>query len=174
MMSVRDKNMSQEDALALLETFKTAVESNDTDAINQVCTRLKYETEGTAFSPLVVDTCQSLFIDVKCDSIVLNYQSDDDSPFKVIVRSENSSCSHAYVYVDSEFEGFDDDDMLYLIEMGIKDVDIINPDTGTTIYKGKLDDKFETIMENDRRHGWLIMIGVILFICTCLAVRKRL
>jgi hypothetical protein len=111
-----------------------------------------------------------------CSNISLEYKSasDDLHPSLYITPLTGllGSCNHAYVYVDSDFDGFLDKDIEYLSKKGITDVEIINTVTGEKIYSGRLDSNPMPEVNKDKREGWFILIGVLIFIGMGILVKR--
>jgi len=168
------QQVSQQEALTILEQLKTAVINNDSEVINEVCTVLKQKTANTSFEPIVQSTCDTLFKDMQCTSAVINFTSPNGnsspSDYINLVNNKIGSCKHAFIYVDSDFEGFDDEEVNFISKLGIADVDIINPSNNHTVYSGPLDSNINTKGDEESKSGWMILVGVIIFIAMGLVV----
>jgi hypothetical protein len=157
---------SKEEALVILDKLKTAIERGDEKYISEVCSIINGE-EGK----IDPQACERLLnMTEVCNTITMEYKtaSSDEEPdpskYIHLLEGEVGSCNHAYIYVDPNFEGFLDKDIAYLSQMGINTVDIIDLQSDETNYSGALDVKMESKVNKDKKEGWLILIGVIIFI----------
>jgi hypothetical protein len=168
--------ITPDEALEIMTTLKTAIQNGDEKYVGALCTRLGSDVPG--FEPS--KTCEDLLgMETNCESTLINYvtpESDDSNPEYYInfLKNKTDICNHAYIYVDSEFEGFLDKDVDYLLGKKITTIDIIRQPEGKTIYKGELGNKIETAINKEKREGWFILIGVIIFIAMGILIRSRM
>ncbi len=172
--SYNNNKTSQEQALVILEQLKSAVLNQDTEVIENICNFLKEKTQNTELEPIVKDACNNIFNDIKCTSTILKYTfPTEERPLpeeNISVMSKGiGSCKHAIIYVDDDFDDFSEEEIEYMHKLGIAQIDIINLSTNDKIYSGDLD---EEVQKDDKRDGWLILIGVIIFIGVGLAITK--
>ncbi len=161
------EHASQEEALVILDKLKEAVLNHDSEVINSVCTMLKEKTDNTSYQPIIESTCNNLFKEINCNSIMINFSNPDErnhpSTYMNIIGEQKGKCSSAIVYVDSGFQGFNEQEIRYLSsELNVLNVDIINSTTNEKIYSGVLDEN-----ANSNNHdGWMILIIVVIFVIT--------
>lgn len=174
------KTVSREEALSLLEGFKSAVMAGDKNAIDSVCSLLKEGTSGTDLNSIVNHACDSLFDDNESHNYaILKYTAPigENSIAReniTIIREQSEQSRKAFIYVDNdEFDQFDDSEFHYIASFNIDFIHIINPTTGRRIYSGPLDADFtvNTNTETDKRDGWMILLCVIVLITMGLCVR---
>lgn len=180
--------IDKEQAMEILEGLKDAIENKNSDYINEVCSRLSASSvDGeNACDRFMSDAIIGPQLDEECKYLAFNYTTPEESaifssdPSTYIVAlhndllSDGNACSHAYLYVDSAFEGLLDKDVDYLSEMGIRTIDIINVNSQETIYSGPLTTRTETrLVDKEKREGWFILIGVIIFICVGLMLKRK-
>lgn len=168
--------ISQEQALRILEQLKAAVLNKDIEIINSICTLLKQNTINTNLQSIVEESCNKLFSDTQCTSTIINYTNsaeEQQTPQEniLIINKGFGSCKHAFIYVESDFFDFDDEEVEYIKSLGIVDIDIIDRDTDKTIYSGPIDNSSEA-KNDETRDGWLILIGVIILIGVGLTVTQ--
>ena len=163
---INNMTTTKEEALVLLDKIKVALENKDEKSIAEVCSIIEGR-DGKSDS----NACERLMgLTETCQTITMEYKTADSNSeqtpeqYITLLEGEVGICNHAYIYVDSDFEGFLDRDVVYLSRMGINTIDIINLSNNETTYTGALDAKIESKFNKDKRDGWLILIGVIIFI----------
>jgi hypothetical protein len=172
------KSLPENDALELLEKLKAAVTTKDPNAIDQVCKLLDSRTVGTELNSTVSDACRSMFSEKK-SSVIIRYTTPTnfDIPLtqSIIVTTDGSSTfDHAFIYVDDIFEGFHPKEIEYMVSLGINNCDIINPSTGKVIYTGLLNPDVAKPENIEMKEGWMILIGVIIFIGAGLLIKSKM
>lgn len=171
--------ISPEQALRILEQLKTAVLNKDIEIINSICTILKQNTFNTGLYNIVENTCDTLFKDTACTSTIIKYTfptEDRPNPKEniLVLNDGYGSCKHAIIYVDSDFDYFDDEEINYIKSLNIEQIDIIDEITDNKIYSGFVDENIEIRNDDDTRNGWLILIGVIILIGMGLTISQMM
>jgi hypothetical protein len=168
-------------ALNLLEEFKIAVQYKDKTAIDNVCNFLKRETKDSVLNIPVINACDNLFSNKKCEKTVINYITpltenyDIKDSFLIIQNSDGGNCGQADIYVDEFFNGFSDEELEYISNLHLTYVKIIQTGTNSELYSGLVNSNIQDILgDNSSNDGWIIIIGIILFISMGLLARKSI
>lgn len=171
-------SITEEEARGIMTELKSAIENGDERSINAVCNRLigNDEKEGPQ------DCATFLGIQNVCTSISMQYNTIDSEnnnnpgSYISVMDGKIGNCDHTFMYVDSKFEGFLDQDISFLTGLGINTIDIINLETRESIYSGILVNKVDIDQKanKDKRDGWLILIGVIIFIGMGILIKKQI
>jgi hypothetical protein len=169
---------NQSEVSSILDQIKLAILNKDTEKIENICTFVKTHTDNTNLKNIVNDACDKLYQDVICTSTIIKYTipiEERELPEEniLILNKGVGSCKHAIIYVESEFEDFDDNEIEYLKQLGIREIDIIDTSSDEKIYSGPLVDENDQNKNNDFNEGWLIIIGVIVFIGIGILIAKK-
>ena len=167
---IKEANITKDEAMNIIEELKKAIENKDEKYITTVCERI---------NPGSKNPCTDLlFMGEICSNITLEYKSvpDDFYPDQYIklLSGTFGNCSKAYIYVEENFVGFLEKDIDYLTEKGVKEVEIIITDTGEKIYSGSLNSGIHHEINKEKREGWFILLGILLFIGMGLLLKKYL
>lgn len=168
---IKEANITKEEAMVLIEELKTAIENKDDTYITNVCQRINQGSNNP---------CSDLLnMDEVCSNVTLEYKlrdSDENQPEQYITLLSGvfGKCTKAYIYLEEDFAGFLDKDIDYLSSKGIKDVELIITATGEKIYTGKLDGEIHHDINKEKREGWYILLGILLFIGMGLLLKRHL
>lgn len=177
-VSEQKSSLSQENALSILEELKQAVETKDRKAISTVCSFLKSETNGMQISETVDAACESVMEYKTCKSNTIHYTTPEsytvDLSTIFTFLDDTNSCSHSYIYVDDDFKGFSGREVDYITNLGITHVDIINVISNEKIYSGLVKEDIGKKYTKDEKDGWMILIGVIIFISMGLLMKSTI
>jgi hypothetical protein len=171
-------SITPEEALEIMTSLKVAIQSGDETYVGKICSRLNKDKDDFIDEPS--KNCEDLLsMENTCSSIIINYntpENDESNPdeYIKILNDSISSCGHAYIYVDSSFEAFLDKDIDYLAGKKIETVDIIVNPEGKNIYSGPLNSKIEPVVNKEKREGWFILIGVMIFIALGILLRNKM
>jgi len=168
---IKEANITKEEAVTLIEELKNAIEIKDDKYIINVCKRINPESDNP---------CSDLInMDEVCSNITLEYKlagSDEQTPeqYITLLSGVYGKCSKAYIYIEEDFTGFLEKDIDYLSNKGILDIELIITTTGEKIYVGKLNGEIHNDVNKEKREGWYILLGILLFIGMGLLLKRHL
>lgn len=164
---IKEANITKEEALIIINRLHLAIENKDENYISSICERINPNSDNP---------CSDLFsMSEVCTNVSLEYKSssEDESNF-ILLMGLFGNCTKAYIYVDEDFTGFLDKDIDYLSGKGVKEVEIIITITGEKIYSGNLKEEIDHKINKEKREGWFILLGVLIFIGMGLLLKKYL
>jgi len=170
--------LSNPEVSPIFDEIKLAILNKDTEKIENICSLVKKHTQNTNMKNIVNEACDSLYQEVICTSaIIKRTQRTEEKPTLeeniLILNKGIGSCKHAIIYVDSDFEDFEEDEIDYLNnQLGIQQIEIIDSSNDEKIYSGSLLEESENKNSNFNE-GWLILFGIIILIGIGFFVTKR-